>query len=269
MKVDRSAYMPKTAEYQGDAKSKMNSTISIDDLMKIIAAELSNQPLVGGDSGGGGGKTDYVGQLSQLTMMEQMSEINEGLNTMNLMGQHNYAFTLIGKEVTLLDPEDPGNKDKNVTGIVDRVKFKDGYAMLVVGGKDYPMGAVQEVGKTEDKLSEVDEKLLELLEGNSDISSRFLDNRDMPEIGETDEVDGRDPIEDDSYLENKANEDKTNDPSSRAEVDSYKESLNSQGMAIYNNLSMRGYSHDVIKQVEPLKDLEDLEDLKVEGVKDE
>lgn len=191
MKIENNVYMPRTAATEGKQEIKKNSNLSIDDLMKIIAAELSNQSLVGSE-GGGGSKTDYVGQLSQLTMMEQMSEIGEGLTNLNFMGQHQYAFGLIGKEVMLINPENPDDKEQNIIGVVDKVKFQAGYAVLEVGGKDYPMGAVLEVGnegtitkpiKPEEKPEEPEvdgeDKEQELIDkmNNKTIGNRFNMNQ--------------------------------------------------------------------------------------------
>lgn len=114
------------------------SSLSIDDFLQIMAAEIKNQNPMGSD-GGGGSKTDYLTQLAQFTTLEQMTQIGENLNTLNYMGQQQYAFGLIGKEVTLLDGEG------KVTGVVEKAKIVSGFATIQVGGKDYYLGSVVEV----------------------------------------------------------------------------------------------------------------------------
>ena len=151
MKIDSRIYMPKASNNE---PVKKKSDISIDDFMKILAAELSNQSIVGSESGGGGSKTDYISQLAQLTNLEQMSTIGENLNTLNFMGQHQYAFSLIGKNVSVINPDDPNNLENKITGLVDKVKFNQGYAVLEIDGKDYPVGLILEVSNNSGDLGE-------------------------------------------------------------------------------------------------------------------
>lgn len=110
--------------------------------LKIMAAEISNQSFMGGDSGS---KTDYISQLAQFTTLEQMGLITDNLNTLNYMGHQQYAFSLIGKQVTLADGEG------NITGIVEKVKLQNGLAIIQVNDKDYYLGSVIEVSNGEKK----------------------------------------------------------------------------------------------------------------------
>lgn len=118
-------------------------SITVDDFLRIMAAELQNQSPMGGE-GGGSSNTDYISQLAQFTMLEQMSDISEGLDLLTFMSQQQYSFSLIGKEVTLQEEEG------TVSGIVDKVKFENGYAILVVNDKEYYLGSVVEVNNTPD-----------------------------------------------------------------------------------------------------------------------
>lgn len=123
------------------AQPKKSSSISMDDFLKILAASMSN-PSFSGDSSGGGGGTDYISQLVQFTSLEQMNEISETLTMSVMMNQQQQAFSLMGKQVTIMDN---GNK---ITGIVEKVRFTNGFATIVVNGKEYTMGAIQEVGNS-------------------------------------------------------------------------------------------------------------------------
>ena len=135
MEINRSGMIggPNPSEYVAQKKS-----LDIDDFLKIMAAEISNQNPMGGESGGS--NTDYISQLAQFTTLEQMAEITEGINMLTLMNQQQHSFNLIGKEVTL------SVEGEKVIGVVDKVRFDKGYAMLVVNNKEYPLGAVLEVG---------------------------------------------------------------------------------------------------------------------------
>lgn len=139
------------------------SGLSVDDFLKIMAAEMQNQSPMGDSDGGGGSKTDYVSQLAQFTSLELMSEVVENLNYVNAMSQQQYAFTLIGKDVLVRTPEldDRGNpqRDKNgnaimndIEGTVQSVKFKNGIPMANVRNEDgelkeYELGNIIEVAE--------------------------------------------------------------------------------------------------------------------------
>ncbi len=57
-----------------------------------------------------------------------------------ILQQQQQAFGLINKEVTVLD-----GKEK-VTGVIEKVRFSNGYATIVVNGKEYNMSAIEEIG---------------------------------------------------------------------------------------------------------------------------
>lgn len=141
------------------------SDISMDDFLKILAASMSNPTVMGGDSGGGGNAgTDYVNQFIQFTSLQQMTEIGDNLTTTIQMNQQQQAFEMIGREVTIADGEE------KVYGRVEKVRFADGYATVVVNGIEYYLSAVQEVGDwdgvsmrppekpVEPEVPEIDEK---------------------------------------------------------------------------------------------------------------
>lgn len=130
---------------QRNMPSNKNS-LSIDDFLQIMAAEIKNQNPMGSD-GGSGSKTDYISQLAQFTTLEQMTLMTENLNTINYMGQQQYAFSLIGKEVTLTDGND------TLVGIVEKVKIKNGFATIQVDGVDYYLGSVTEVTNKDVEMS--------------------------------------------------------------------------------------------------------------------
>lgn len=136
MEVNRSGIIGGTRDNDYNVPKK---SLNVDDFLKIMAAEISNQNPMGGGEGGGS-NTDYISQLAQFTTLEQMGEITEGINMLTLMNQQQHSFNLIGKEVTLIVG------DEKITGVVDKVKFDKGYAMLVVNDVEYPLGAVLEVG---------------------------------------------------------------------------------------------------------------------------
>lgn len=119
-------------------ESTGNQGLSVDDFLKIMAAELQNQNPMGSE-GSSGSNTDYISQLAQFTMLEQMSAVTDGLEMLSYMSQQQYSFGLIGKEVTI------GQVDGNISGVVEKVKIENGYAILVIDNKEYNIASVVEV----------------------------------------------------------------------------------------------------------------------------
>ena len=120
-------------------QTKKSSDISMDDFLKILAASMSN-PSMGGSDSSGGGSTDYISQLVQFTTLESLNELSETLTTSVILQQQQQAFSLINKQVTLMDGTE------TLSGTIQKVRFAHGYAMIVVNGKEYRMSAIQEIG---------------------------------------------------------------------------------------------------------------------------
>lgn len=135
-------------------EAKKQSQLSVDDFLKIMAAEIQNQNPTG-ESGGGGSKTDYLTQLAQFTTLEQISEITEGMNQLNMLSQ----TALIGKTVKIYTEE------TDINGVVDRVKFYNSQTYIQVDGNDYPIGLLMEVEDTikedpvEDLLNDIKDSM--------------------------------------------------------------------------------------------------------------
>ena len=114
------------------SKNKSGSSLAVDDFLKIMVAEIQNQSPTGDSSGS---KTDYLSQLAQFTMLDQMTALADSLNQMNMLNQ----VSLIGKKVTIY------NGGENVNGIVDKVKFYNSQVYLQVNNKDYEIGLLMEI----------------------------------------------------------------------------------------------------------------------------
>lgn len=130
-----------TDQYQPqDADVRQNSDLDMEQFLYIIANAMS-MPSFDGDGGGGGGETDYIGQMVQFGVLNQMQELTQTMQSSMLMSQQQQAMSLVGKEVTLA-----GDESRIVTGEVERVRFSQGYATLVVNGNEYNLNDVIEVG---------------------------------------------------------------------------------------------------------------------------
>jgi flagellar basal-body rod modification protein FlgD len=111
-----------------------NKSLSIDDFLKIMAAEIKNQN-ISGDESGGGSKTDYLTQMAQFTMLEQLNQIYDSINQVNMLNQ----ARLVGKEVKIYSEEG------EIVGVVEKVKFANNNVYLQIEQKDYPIGLLLEV----------------------------------------------------------------------------------------------------------------------------
>ena len=99
--------------------------------------------------------TEWLAQLAQYSSLEQMTQMNQGLtdcmsylsamyNDMSLNSEITQTLSLIGKEVTLKDPEDETGK-KTITGKVSEASFEDGTGRVKVGDKYYSIGNIVSV----------------------------------------------------------------------------------------------------------------------------
>lgn len=122
-------------------ETNSRSSLSVDDFLQIMAAEIRNQNPMGSDSSGS--NTDYISQLAQFTTLEQITSMAESISLLTLMNQQQYSFSLIGREVTIEEG------DITIRGIVESVKFQNGIAVLKVNGDYYYLGSVTEVRQKE------------------------------------------------------------------------------------------------------------------------
>lgn len=118
-------------EYQKKASSGSSSGLDMDDFLKLMVAQMSYQDPLSSSSGSGGGGTDYISQMAQMTMLEQFSELNSALSG-------SQAYSMIGKYVYISGEagSDP------LIGRVDGVINEDGAFYLMVGGMTYDLSEV-------------------------------------------------------------------------------------------------------------------------------
>ena len=116
---------------------KGNDVLDVNDFLKIITAQLQNMDPLGGNSTD---PSEYVNQMVQFTMLEQMNNLVSSLDNMTMLSQQQMSFSLVGKEVTIFDGE------TRFTGTVESVRYREGVAYPVVNGTEYSMGFIEEVG---------------------------------------------------------------------------------------------------------------------------
>ena len=104
--------------------------------------------------------TQWLSQLAQYSSLEQMTQMNEGLtkcmnymssmyNDMSVNSEITQTLSLIGKEVTIKDPDDPAGV-KKISGVVTEANFEDGTGKVKVGDNFYSIANILTVkDKTE------------------------------------------------------------------------------------------------------------------------
>lgn len=127
-------------------KVKDNTVLNQEDFLKILAATVSNPPIPGsGDGGGAGGEMDFMSQMIQMNMLDQMSALTDTIQSTMVMTHQQQALSLVGKHVIIAGPD-----SEKVTGLVEKVKFTpDGTATIQVNGKAYNLQSVLEVAENE------------------------------------------------------------------------------------------------------------------------
>jgi len=131
-------------------QTSTGSTTSANDsnmFLTLMLQQLQNQdPTEPTDN------TEWLSQLAQYSSLEQMTQMNEGLSKcMNYMSsmytdmsansEITQTLSLIGKEVTIQDPDDATGKTK-VSGTVSEASFEDGTGRIKVGDNYYPIGNI-------------------------------------------------------------------------------------------------------------------------------
>lgn len=122
---------------------KNNAVINQEDFLKILAAEISNPSFSDSGSGSGGSQTDYMGSILQMNMLDQVTELTSVIQNTMMMTQQQQALSLVGKEVTVA-----GQEAGFITGIVEKVRFSNGFASIQVNGSEYNLNDIIEVGVT-------------------------------------------------------------------------------------------------------------------------
>lgn len=127
----------------------VDSQLGKDEFMKILVSQLSNQDPLEPTS-----DTDFIAQLAQFSMLEQMQSLNSGFLT-------SQAYSLIGKQVYVSKPIDGESNTELIFGKVDGVVRQDGIDYLMINDERYEVSTV--TGVLEDDVAEgsIEEKILQ------------------------------------------------------------------------------------------------------------
>ena len=139
--------LSKLAEEQKNIAAGRNPSTQNDSNMflTLMLKQLENQdPTEPTDN------TQWLSQLAQYSSLEQMTLMNEGLskcmnwmstmyNDMSTNSEITQTLSLIGKDVTIKDPENP---EKTISGTVSEASFEDGTGKVKVGDKYYSIANI-------------------------------------------------------------------------------------------------------------------------------
>jgi flagellar basal-body rod modification protein FlgD len=107
-----------------------------DDFLKILVGQLKNQ-----DPMDPKGDTEFIGQMTQFSQLEQQTNTAASTNDIAAQLAHTSALGLIGRTVSYVDAE-----GDTQTGKVEQVDTVDGKASLTVNGTSgIDAGAVTQV----------------------------------------------------------------------------------------------------------------------------
>ena len=125
---------------QKNAKKQGSTELGQDAFLQLMMCQLQQQdPLKPTDS------TQFLAQQAQMTQVSETQKMNTNLTKLlenqSSSTQIMQASSLIGKEVTLLDPNDATGKT-TITGKVTEAKFNSTGAGITVNGTDYGLATV-------------------------------------------------------------------------------------------------------------------------------
>ena len=123
-----------TANTTASSKTTSSSTLSTDDFLKILAAEMSNQ-----DPTNPMDDTALIAQMAQFNTLEQMTSMNKSINTL-LVTQ---ASNLIGKSVTATID------GSTIGGTVGSITVANSIPYATIGEKSIPVSSITAISNEE------------------------------------------------------------------------------------------------------------------------
>lgn len=129
-----------------------NSSMSMDDFFKLLAAQLQYQDMSNPMS-----NSEMMNQLTQMSSMSTMSNLTTTMETMSTtmteameslsqISLSSYATNLLGKEVTVADLNDKGELVGHTIGKVEGVALTGSNPYIYVNGKAYTLTQLMSMG---------------------------------------------------------------------------------------------------------------------------
>ncbi len=151
---------------------KDNSTMTQEDFLKIMVAQLTNQDFMNPAD-----NSDMVNSMVQYSNMQAMQD-------MLAFSKTSYAMSLVGKTVTAARFTVSGGLD-TTTGPIEKVSLVDDKYIVYVNGKTYELHQIMEIGApSEEKKCEVTPTAFKL-EADSDDYGKIHLKWECPTESET------------------------------------------------------------------------------------
>ena len=104
------------------------------DFLKLLVAQLRYQDPMNPME-----DKELIAQMAQFNALEEMRGLNKSFAAMSDFNQLTQASSLLGKTVAIR------TDTEHFAGTVDEVRRVGGEVMVLVNGKEYPLGAIQQV----------------------------------------------------------------------------------------------------------------------------
>jgi flagellar basal-body rod modification protein FlgD len=117
---------PETNNPTGTSETKAPSgVLDKDGFLRLLVGQLRQQ-----DPMNAPGTDELMAQMTQLSMLEQVTNLTAANEQLVLRMETSQALQLIGRTVSYLDDE-----GAETEGVVEKVEFEEGEASLTVGGQ--------------------------------------------------------------------------------------------------------------------------------------
>ena len=132
--IDAITSSAKTAGAAGSATASSTNGLDKDAFMKLLVAQLRYQDPMNPADG-----QEYLAQAAQFAQVERLEEIAKSQSEAIAYQQILLSSSLVGRQVKAVQG------DETVEGLVTGVTFNTGSPVLVVGDRQVPVGAVDEI----------------------------------------------------------------------------------------------------------------------------
>lgn len=127
-----------------------NSTLSMDDFWKLLAAQLRYQDMSNPMS-----NSEMMNQLTQMASMSAMdamsTTVNDSMSSMAQISLSTYATGLLGKEITVADVDKDGKMTGTTVGVVEGLSLTGSNPYIYINGKEYNLSQIMSMGKVPEK----------------------------------------------------------------------------------------------------------------------
>jgi len=104
--------------------------------IELLLSQITNQnPMEPMDN------ATMVTQLAQFEMVEKMDNLDENINSMMVYQNMMNSVNMMGKNVTITNPD----TGETLTGKVDSIVVQNGFPQIVVNGKSYDISLITKV----------------------------------------------------------------------------------------------------------------------------